>query len=208
MSVAVAASAADADPGGLRALADAAAALRLEPAADGFLFLRHGRTLGNIRQVYQHPDDPLAPEGFADADRAARILAGADFARIVASDMARAWLTTGRVAAVTGRPVVASHRLRERHFGSLIGTPSIGLDWRSDPPGGETLADFVTRAASGFGEALAAGRDVPLLVSHGGVLRVVAGILGVELGSHLTRNAVPLAFRRGKDGAWRAESLG
>ena len=34
--------------------------------------LRHGRTPGNIGRVYQHPDIPLATEGFADADIAAK----------------------------------------------------------------------------------------------------------------------------------------
>jgi probable phosphoglycerate mutase len=195
-----------ADPGGLRALVAAASAFRLHPGVDGFLFLRHGRTAGNIGRVYQHPDDPLAPEGFADADRAAQILARRDFAQIAASDMARAWLTSGRVAAATGKPVVAAPSLRERFFGDLIGTPSVGLDWRADPPNGETLGAFVARAADGVNSALARGPGEMLLVSHGGVLQVVAGMLGVALAPDLTRNALPLTFRRTGD-AWMVEPL-
>ena len=195
-----------ADPGGLRALVAAASAFRLRPNIDRFLFLRHGRTAGNIGRVYQHPDDPLAPEGFADAERAAGILARQDFTHIAASDMARAWLTSGRVAAATGKPVVAVPGLRERFFGDWIGMPSAGLDWRADPPNGETLGQFVVRAAGGLDAALARAPGETLIVSHGGVLQVAAGMLGLALSPDLTRNALPLAFRR-VGGNWTVQAI-
>jgi probable phosphoglycerate mutase len=198
---------AGADPGGLRALAAAAGAFPLAADTGAFLFLRHGRTMGNIKRVYQHPDDPLSPEGFADADRAAAILTRQSFDRIAASDMARAWLTSGRVATATGRPVTAVAGLRERYFGALIGTPSAGLDWRAAPPGGESLEAFVSRAAAGVNTALAgAGSGRTLLVSHGGVLQVLAGMLGLSLAPELTHNALPLSFRRDGPG-WTLSPL-
>lgn len=186
------------DPSGLGALSAAAAMHPLRTSADRFVFLRHGRTAGNVRRVYQHPDEPLCPEGFADADRAARTLApvaGSGFARIVASDMARAWLTAGRVAAAAGMPAAPAPDLRERFFGDLVGTSSVGLDWRIDPPSGETLEEFVRRVHRGMGEVLADGAPT-LVVSHGGVLHVVAGMLGVALDPSWTANALPLSFRR------------
>jgi glucosyl-3-phosphoglycerate phosphatase len=196
---------ADADHLGLKAMADAAAARPLRAPVDRFVFLRHGRTLGNIARVFQHPDDPLAPEGFADADRAAALLADGPFARIAASDMARAWLTAGRVAARSGRPVAAVPALRERYFGRWIGTPSHALDWRIDPPDGETLAGFVARVAEGFETVLADPQPV-LVVAHGGVLRVLAGMLGVEVADALTANALPLMVER-TGGGWSIEPI-
>jgi broad specificity phosphatase PhoE len=190
---------ADADHGGLAALAAAASAHPLRAPVDRFLFLRHGRTMGNIARVFQHPDDPLAPEGFADADRAASILADGPFAHIAASDMARAWLTAGRVGAASGRPVSAVPAMRERYFGRWIGTPSHALDWRADPPDGETLAQFVERVAGGFEAVLTDPRPV-LVVAHGGVLRVLAGMLAVDLPLDLTANALPLAVVRTASG--------
>lgn len=194
------------DTGGLRALAVAAGSFRLDPAVDSFMFLRHGRTAGNIRRVYQHPDDPLAPEGFADADHASKILSHRRFAQIAASDMARAWLTSGRVAAATGKPVIAVPGLRERFFGGWIGKSSTDLDWRAEPPNGETLPAFVARAADGINAALALRPGEILLVSHGGVLQVVAGMLGIRLAPELTRNALPLSFTRAGAG-WLVEPL-
>lgn len=175
------------------------------PRIGRFLFVRHGRTPGNIARVYQHPDIPLAPEGFADADVAAAALVEAEFAHIFASDMARAWLTAGRIAAATGKAVAVRQALRERYFGDLIGTPSVGLDWRVDPPNGETMLGFVARTLDGMAEMLVPG-PTPLLVSHGGVLRVLCGALDVELPTELTANGLPLAFERAGAG-WRVVPL-
>lgn len=174
-------------------------------ARDQFLFVRHGRTPGNIGRVYQHPDIPLATEGFVDADIAAKVLRAHAFDLIYASDMARAWLTAGRVADLTGRPVWLRRCLRERYFGDFIGMPSEGLDWRVSPPNGETMHGFIERTLTGVAELLIDG-PMPLLVSHGGVLRVLAGALDVELPHELTANGLPLAFSR-KGSAWAVTPL-
>jgi len=167
---------------------------------DRFFFVRHGRTPGNIGGLYQHPDIPLATEGFVDADIAAKVLRDHAFDLIYASDMARAWLTAGRVADLTGRPVWLRRCLRERYFGDFIGTSSAGLDWRVNPPNGETMHGFIERTLTGVAELLANNGPMPLLVSHGGVLRVLTGALDVALPHELTTNGLPLAFeRKGKD---------
>lgn len=172
---------------------------------DSFLFLRHGRTPGNIGRIYQHPDLPLATEGFVDADTAAKVLCEHAFDLIYASDMARAWLTAGRVADLTGRPVWLRRCLRERYFGDFIGTPSEGLDWRIHPPNGETMHGFIERTLTGVTELLSDG-PMPLLVSHGGVLRVLTGALDIELPVELTANGLPLAFER-KGNGWAVTPL-
>lgn len=183
------------------ALRAAARAAGLAAGRDRFLFLRHGRTAGNMGRIYQHPDIPLCEEGFCDADDAARALREIAFDHIYASDMARAWLTAGRVAAVTGKSVAVRRALRERYFGNLIGTSSEGLDWRVDPPNGETMAGFIERTLTGIAELLSPG-PLPLLISHGGVLRVLCGALDVELPVELTANALPLAFERDGGNRW------
>jgi len=190
---------------GQLALRAAARTTGLIVGRDHFLFLRHGRTAGNVGRIYQHPDIPLCEEGFCDADDAARALQGVAFDHIYASDMARAWLTAGRVASVSGKPVAVRRSLRERYFGDLIGTSSEGLDWRVNPPNGETMMGFIERTLSGIAEMLVPG-PLPLLVSHGGVLRVLCGGLDVDLPVELTANAMPLAFDREGDG-WRVTPL-
>lgn len=190
---------------GQLALRTAARATGLRIGRDRFLFLRHGRTAGNVNRVFQHPDVSLCDEGFGDANLAAGGLSDIAFDHIYASDMARAWLTAGRVAAATGRSVTVRRALRERNFGDLIGTSSEGMDWRINPPNGETMVEFVERTLRGVAELLVPGL-IPLLISHGGVLRVLCGALDIDLSVELTANALPLAFERNA-GSWRLTTL-
>jgi glucosyl-3-phosphoglycerate phosphatase len=190
---------------GQKALRAAARTVGLSARCDHFLFLRHGRTAGNMARVFQHPDIPLCGEGFDDADAAARILSKVAFDHIHASDMARAWLTAGRIAAMSRKPVTVAPALRERYFGDLIGTTSEGMDWRINPTNGETMHGFIERTLHGVAELLAPGPR-PLLVSHGGVLRVLCGALDIDLAVELTANALPLAFER-RAGAWQVIPL-
>ena len=193
------------DTAGREALIAAAVKLGFKPRCTKFLFLRHGRTAGNIGRIYQHPDIPLATEGFVDADLAAEALRDVEFDRIYASDMARAWLTAGRVAVSTGRPVQVCKALRERYFGDFIGTSSLGLDWRVDPPNGETMLGFVERTLRGIEEILD-HRELSLLVSHGGVLRVLSGALDIDLPVTHTVNALPMEIEC-RAGKWHATPM-
>jgi probable phosphoglycerate mutase len=178
---------------------ETARAIGFAARTDAFLFCRHGQTAGNAARFYQHAHEPLDAEGHAQAMRAAAIIgAGPRPSRTLASDMARAWLTAGHIASAGGFAVQPAPGLRERCFGALVGSSSAGFDWRSDPPGGETLDAFVSRTLAGLSEALSDG-DMPLLVAHGGTLLVIAGALGVSLDPALRANAMPLLVRR--DGA-------
>jgi len=185
---------------GLDVLARKARAAGLAPAVSLFYFLRHGETAGNAAKTFQPLDEPLNARGHEQARAAAAILKDVAFARITASDLPRAWLTAGKVAAATRRAVHAEPLLRERFFGALIGTPNLGIDWASHPPGGESLDDFVARAVSGLMQATAHG-DTPLVVSHGGVLHVLRAGLGLDLTGDFVVNALPLRFER-RGGRW------
>jgi glucosyl-3-phosphoglycerate phosphatase len=192
---------------GADAVFDAARTTGLAPRVGLFLFCRHGQTAGNAGRIYQHPQDPLDAEGHAQAARAAALIAsGPQVSRLLASDMARAWLTAGHVATRTGLAAKAVPGLRERSFGTLAGSSSAGFDWRIDPPGGESLAAFVQRSIVALSDALT-GEEAPLLVAHGGTLLVLEGALGVALEPALRANAVPLLFRRAGT-AWEVLRLG
>ena len=96
--------------------------------------------------------------------------------------------------------------LRERWFGSLVGTPSSSIDWGYDPPGGQTLADFVARSRAGFVAALAQPVGT-VVVAHGGNLRVLTNGLGLTLPQHYGANASPLLFERSGT-SWKVIPIG
>lgn len=165
----------------------------LKPRARRFIFLRHGETEGNARRVYQPPDIPLNPAGLAQARRAAEYLREYPVERILASDMRRAWQTAEAAAEMVRAPVIPEPRLRERWFGDLIGTSSIDLDWRNEPPNGESLHAFVARTQAGICDALDTEAST-LLVAHGGSLYVLVFSLGAHLLERHIANATPLLF--------------
>ena len=179
----------------------------LQPDCTSFFFVRHGETDGNHARLFQTAEQPLNARGLAQAEAASEALKGERLERIVASTMARAWVT----AEILGRP----HRLipepedglRERWFGDLVGTPSHDHDWRHDPPNGETLATFVTRSRAGIARALEhAGRKRSTLVAHGGILYVLGPALGIDLETRHLANGTPLLFERSGAG-WRARRV-
>jgi len=191
---------------GLDVLTRLAAMPPLQPRAESFVFLRHGATDGNVTKIYQTFEQELNALGLDQARAAAGALAAyGGIARIVASDMNRAWRTAGIVGEALGLTPTVEIRLRERWFGDLVGTSSANLDWALDPPNGDRLADFIARTRAGFTAALDSETST-LIVAHGGNLYVLAAALGVTLEVEHMHNANPLAFRRAGD-AWRVTRL-
>ena len=167
----------------------------LQPQAP-FYFLRHGQTARNAARIFQNRDEPLDTHGQQQATVAAQRLALEPIRRLVGSDVLRASQTADTVAQQLGLPWHVHTGLRERHFGALIGTSSVNLDWACAPDGGETLEEFVQRTCSGVAEALATSTHTApvLLVAHGGNLLVLAAWLGVPLPPGALGNAQPLHF--------------
>ncbi|MBB1603457.1 histidine phosphatase family protein [Variovorax sp. UMC13] len=192
-------------PAGFDELVRLAAAEPIAPACDHFYFLRHGQTGRNASRIFQAVDEPLSELGQQQAVLAAERLTGEPIRTIVCSDARRAFDTAHTVAASLRIVPLAREDLRERHFGALIGTSSVNLDWACAPEGGETLAQFVDRKRAALNLALAQPGPV-LVVAHGGTLYVLAALLGVTIEPAILGNAQPLRFER-VDGRWQVEPL-
>jgi broad specificity phosphatase PhoE len=199
---------------GLDSIRDCPGMRRIEPSVRRFIFLRHGETDGNLRRVYQSAEISLNGSGREQASFAAGLLKNAGVARVVASNMQRAWETASIVGESLGMSPQPHAGLRERWFGDLIGTSSVNLNWRFDPPNGERVNDFVVRTLSAFEDVLSNGvasgdscSARTLIIAHGGNLYALAFSLGVELKLSMIQNATPLEFNRVGD-AWQVNELG
>jgi probable phosphoglycerate mutase len=159
--------------------------------------VRHGESTWNVLGLVQgHADVPvLTPRGAKQARRCARLLAGKPIGTIVSSDLQRAAQSALPIGRALHLPISHARRLRERSLGAAEGTPHAAL--RSDqlgiaggrvvdadaaPAGGETVRQFYARLVACVNELLS---DHPygdlVLVSHGGVVRVVSAWLdGIE----------------------------
>jgi 2,3-bisphosphoglycerate-dependent phosphoglycerate mutase len=144
--------------------------------------IRHGETAGNASRIVQLPDIPLAPRGWAQAERLARRLAQEGVARILSSDFARARETGECLQRATAAPLAFEPLLHERNFGDIRGTAYADLDFdifapEYAPPNGESWPVFHARVDRAWErvQALAARTDGNLaVVTHGLVCRSLA----------------------------------
>ncbi len=152
---------------------------------------RHGRTEWNrINRAQGHANVPLDEVGFAQAARAAPMLATYSPAFVWSSDLTRARETAERLVALTGQELVLDKRLREYDVGARQGLtfpefravfPDLydgymaGFDVRI--PGAETTSEVCERIVAAMNDATnALGEgETGVLVGHGASLR--AGLL-------------------------------
>ena len=153
---------------------------------------RHGQTVWNAERRFQGQSDiPLDETGQAQADRAARLLAGLRPDLIVSSDLSRAASTAAALARLTGLEVTLDKDLRERHGGCWEGLtdteiraryPAEHASW--NPPDGEPSPVVAERVAGALHRVAAGLEEVTsglaVVVSHGAALRLgMSRLLGM-----------------------------
>jgi L-threonine-O-3-phosphate decarboxylase len=180
--------------------------------------LRHGEVEGE-RCFRGRRDDPLSAAGWAQLEAATGIeWGGADEAasagltdalpwdRILSSPAARCAEFAHRLGERLGLPVERVSALRERDFGDWEGlradqipTEALSRFWSDpsvyDPPASEPFAAFRERVIEGWQRILDGGGRHLLLITHGGVIRVILGeLLGIP-DERLILLEVPTACR-------------
>ena len=173
------------------------------PLPDRLILVRHGATAWNAEGRFtSRTDVELSPAGRAEAEAAARALAGIGIERVMCSPLLRARATGEAIAAAAPGPpaVTIDERLREIDAGPFEGLTGAEIEagplaeafhrWRSEtdpefPDSAETYGSAVARARSFFGDV----RDLPgttLAATHGSLARVLvaAVVLGVDPGLH------------------------
>lgn len=160
--------------------------------------IRHGESTWNVEHRWQGwLDAPLTAFGEEQAAQRARELAhdGLLPRAVYSSDLVRARRTAEIVAAHVEAPVITEPGFRERHGGEWQGKtgreidvtwPGLRAAWRRGeldaPPGGETDAQALARFDAALHRALAhVGDGLLMIVTHHGVLRVVATRAGADI---------------------------
>lgn len=163
--------------------------------ARSFVFIRHGETrLNREHRICGRSDVPLTALGEAQARQAAAWLDW-PWSRVVTSTLQRAWRTAE--LAVPGQEAMRLSGLDERDWGRL---DQLRLTqqpaYEATPPGGESWTDFQVRVLAALNDVLASA-EMPLVVAHSGVFRVIrAQLTGSPNGPRLP-NATPFLIRPG-----------
>src|SRR5215510_9557499 len=154
------------------------------------LLVRHGQSTWNADGRWQgQADPPLSERGVAQAKEAATRVGSVD--AIWASDLQRAMRTAEIVAQVLERDVRVDARLRERNAGPWQGLTrdEIEARWPGDLAGGRRPDGFepddsvLARALAALDDlAVAHSTETVLVVTHGGVVRVLERHLGGDGG--------------------------
>ena len=179
-----------------------------------FLYLiRHARSTWNAEGRMQgQADPPLDDVGREQARALAERLRGEPFRALYSSPLARARQTAEIAFALHNppMPIAFDNRLKERDLGEWTGLTiaevearypeRVDGEWRvKGPPGGESRAALVARAAAVFAEIFTAHPEGPVaVVSHGGLLNayVAHHLLGVPLEKHVSLHLPNTAVAR------------
>jgi broad specificity phosphatase PhoE len=157
--------------------------------SDGFVdLLRHGEAEGGAR-FRGRQDDPLTALGVEQMQRATADDPG--WNQVFSSPARRCADVASGLAAGLGLPLVVLPELHERAFGAWDGLAAPDIPaaelarfWDDPvghtPPGGEPFDAFHDRVMQAWRRILDAPRGHSLIVTHGGVIRVVlAELLGM-----------------------------
>ena len=145
---------------------------------------RHGRTEWNIVDRFQgQADVPIDGVGYAQAVRAAEVLAAYRPTSLYSSDLSRCYQTAALLAERTGLEIITDKRLREIHVGSwegLVGDEVRAADpelahrlWAGEDvrrsPTGESPSEVAERMTEALMEIAEAAEDHSTVVvaTHG-----------------------------------------
>jgi probable phosphoglycerate mutase len=169
-----------------------------------FYFLRHGETETNASQLVAGSiDTELTALGRQQALQAAALLAKEPITAVYSSALRRARDTAAPVADRLKLPIVVIPGLAERTWGALEGQPRASRIRTVTPAGAESTAAFTERIFSALAQI---DSDVPLIVGHSGVFRVLCHALDIVQIEAPVTNALPLRFTSLAEG-WKLEPL-
>ena len=163
------------------------AAFQYDPNA--LLIVRHGQSTWNAQRRWQgQANPPLSEQGEQEATQAAAIITALRIttAAVGASDLERAIATATPIAAALGLRVHTDARLRERDAGAWQGLTHDEiraqypnwLETKRRPEGFEPDEAIYQRVTEGLTDLYSKG--IRLVISHGGVMRLLARAYGVD----------------------------
>jgi probable phosphoglycerate mutase len=162
-----------------------------------FVFVRHGETpLNRDKLIGGRTDVPLTEEGEKQALAAGPLLRSRTWSGVGVSSLQRARHTLE--LALPGVQYETLDGLRERDWGLLENHPIAELPpYESTPPWGESWEAFTTRVTDAL-NSLLEKYEMPLIVAHSGVFRVIRYYAsGTPYGDRVG-NVVPMWISPGK----------
>ncbi len=187
--------------------------------------VRHGETDWNLLQKYQGQTDiDLNNTGRAQANKLACYLAEHEnpIEAVYCSDLSRSRETAEIIGEVLDVTPIPDPRFREIHFGAWEGLtypevmtsyPQEMHDWLHMPvkmiiPGGEPVQSVINRSISGIQEIAAKHEGTILVVSHGGLIKILINYLDISLTPKLILTSASMTILECMNGLINLVSVG
>lgn len=153
-----------------------------EIPAQPFYFIRHGETDWNLKKMVMGSTDiDLNQTGIDQATEAAYIIQNIELSKIYSSPLKRAYKTSEIISSICGLDIEVMPELKERHWGVAQGKNNDNtlspLTNDNLPQDAEDFINFENRIVQTLQKMLNSIDKYPLIVSHGGVFKVLAKIL-------------------------------
>ena len=163
-------------------------------------FIRHGESTANKEGwLAGHQDVPLTPLGISQATQLQADLAPLSFGAIYTSNLIRAQHTATIALEGLAHQAIPTPHLRERDLGEWEGDDlksvradgrmNVLLSWTGRPPGGESQQDVARRVVQWL--CRTAPPSPTLLIAHGGVIRILLGLIHNTDHEHIGMTKVP-----------------
>lgn len=161
---------------------------------------RHGETKRNAEQkVLGRTDDPLSEKGLAQAAELAEKMKDVEIDLIFVSPLCRARQTAQAIADRKGLQPIVDERLIETNFGDFEGAPRWSEEYQAAKrdyfkryPSGESYFDMAYRIYNFLFEIREKYPDKRVLVvSHGGVCRIICNYFYDMENEEFVRHAFP-----------------
>ena len=161
--------------------------------------VRHGETEWNaINKVLGRTDIPLNDRGIEQAEEIARSLKDIKIDVFLCSPLSRARQTADAISGETGMPYKTDDRLIEHDFGVFEGVNRFDSEYQNAKreyfvryPGGESFFDLAARVFPLIKEL--EGKNA-LLVTHGGICRMIRSLLVVPYSTNSCQSFVNGSF--------------
>ena len=140
------------------------------PREQKFVFIRHGQSVANNKQIIQPLDSPLSEKGRADAEKIFENLKHRPIAKIITSPTTRSRETAEILARKFGLEIEILPEISAADCGNAFGTPiekmgsSIAIEFANQNKTGEKIDDFFARNKKGLEKIKQMRADGEILV--------------------------------------------
>jgi broad specificity phosphatase PhoE len=148
--------------------------------------IRHGESIGNIKEIIQTAEEPLTKKGVLQVKNLKKKIEDIKFDLVFSSDMKRAIETTKILFWKQNIPIIYTKNLEEKRNGNFEGLKKEEINWKEinkkpfetrKAPNGENLIEVKKRVEEFLKLIRKLNCERIAIISHGTIIRIILSII-------------------------------